>query len=413
LIGWLALAGLALSACAPEADRGAEWPRHTIASDPRGEQPDGVRLADVDRDGDPDLAVAWEVGGYSALYRNPGPAGAREPWPSVRVGDARSVEEAFAADLDGDGALDVVSAREDRQLSVHWAPARAEDYWRADAWRTDSVAAPPDAPRNKNAHAFDVNGDGQLDVVVAGVGAVGWFEVPRSEPRATARWTYRRLGPMGYARTFELADMDGDGDQDLFATDRFGALRGARWLENRGEPGEWPSAPLHEAVSGADGRGDVQYMFGHRVDFDGDGRLDVLATAGRERWWGIGNVWENWVDALIAQAPPASGYRHERIRWRSSQLEGQLKAVRAADLDLDGSPDLLLLFRLSGPPRRGVAWLSRAPDGTWIKHDVSGPAGIKFDDAALYDVDGDGDLDALTTEEFAGLGVVWYENVVR
>jgi VCBS repeat protein len=407
----IALAALLLFACGPDADFGAPWQRHTIEADPNDLEPDGVRPADVDGDGDLDLVVAWEVGGFSKIYRNPGPALAREPWPSVRVGPAPSVEEAFAVDLDGDGAVDVVSAREDRGLSVHWAPARAEDYWREDAWRTDEVPTPPDAPAAKNAQAFDLNGDGQLDVIVAGVGDVGWFEVPRDDPRATSRWIYHRIGPMGYARTFELVDMDGDGDQDLFVTDRIGPLRGVRWLENTGAPGDWPSHFLHEAVTGAGDRGDVEYMFGHRVDFDGDGRPDVLASAGRRRFWGLWNAYQNWVDVLIAQ--PQGGYRHEEIHWSSPHFEGQLKAVRAADIDLDGSLDLVLLFRLTRPPRHGAVWLSRAPDGHWVEHDMSGAEGKKFDDVTFIDVDGDGDLDVLTTEENAGLGVFWYENPTR
>jgi hypothetical protein len=31
----------------------------------------------------------------------------------------------------------------------------------------------------------------------------------------------------------------------------------------------------------------------------------------------------------------------------------------------------------------------------------------------LVDLDGDGDLDVLTCEERAGLGVIWYENPAR
>ena len=41
---------------------------------------------------------------------------------------------------------------------------------------------------------------------------------------------------------------------------------------------------------------------------------------------------------------------------------------------------------------------------------VSGPEGIKFDRIELLDLDEDGDLDIITCEEKAGLGVVWYEN---
>jgi hypothetical protein len=36
--------------------------------------------------------------------------------------------------------------------------------------------------------------------------------------------------------------------------------------------------------------------------------------------------------------------------------------------------------------------------------------GVKYDFIELIDLDGDQDLDVLTTEENKGLGVVWYEN---
>ena len=54
-------------------------------------------------------------------------------------------------------------------------------------------------------------------------------------------------------------------------------------------------------------------------------------------------------------------------------------------------------------------------DATWIDHEISGPAGSKFDRIELIGLDGDGDLDVLTTEEndgpdSLGMGVIWYEN---
>lgn len=54
-------------------------------------------------------------------------------------------------------------------------------------------------------------------------------------------------------------------------------------------------------------------------------------------------------------------------------------------------------------------------DATWIDHEISGSAGSKFDRIELVDLDGDGDLDAMTTEEnfgpdSLGMGVIWYEN---
>jgi hypothetical protein len=46
-------------------------------------------------------------------------------------------------------------------------------------------------------------------------------------------------------------------------------------------------------------------------------------------------------------------------------------------------------------------------------HEISGPTGVKYDLVALVDLDGDGDLDVITTEENTNLGVIWYENPAR
>src|SRR4051794_21927031 len=88
-------------------DRGPAWVRHTVDESSRGA--DGVRLADVNGDGLPDVATGWEEGGRVRVCLNPGPALARRPWPSVTVGRVGSPEDAVFVDLDGDGSTDVVS----------------------------------------------------------------------------------------------------------------------------------------------------------------------------------------------------------------------------------------------------------------------------------------------------------------
>jgi hypothetical protein len=98
---------------------GPAWARHTIDASSRGA--DGVRLADVNGDGLPDIATGWEEGGQVRLCLNPGPARARRPWPAVTVGRVGSPEDAVVVDLDGDGAPDVVSCCEGitRSVFVH------------------------------------------------------------------------------------------------------------------------------------------------------------------------------------------------------------------------------------------------------------------------------------------------------
>ena len=76
---------------------GAPWERHTIDNSSRGA--DGVRLADVNGDGLPDITTGWEEGGVIRVYLHPGPAKANNPWPAVTVGPVRSPEDAVFADL--------------------------------------------------------------------------------------------------------------------------------------------------------------------------------------------------------------------------------------------------------------------------------------------------------------------------
>ena len=64
----------------------------------------------------------------------------------------------------------------------------------------------------------------------------------------------------------------------------------------------------------------------------------------------------------------------------------------------------------------GIVWFSAAAevrDEDVPKNALSGAQGEKFDRVELVDLDGDGDLDVLTTEEVQGLGLIWYENPLR
>ena len=104
-------------------------------------------------------------------------------------------------------------------------------------------------------------------------------------------------------------------------------------------------------------------------------------------------------------------------------LEGTLgnaKAVAVADMDRDGQADLVLTCEGATGDKSGVAWFSRdralkqaIAQARWTMHDISGAAGTKFDRIELVDLDGDGDLDLITTEETENLGVIWYENPGR
>jgi len=387
------------NACAAE----RPWPRHTIDDSSRGA--DGVRLADVSGDSHVDIVTGWEEGGVTRVYLNPGPAKAKTTWPAVTVGKTPNVEDAVFCDLDNDGATDVLSCCEGRTRTVfvHWAPKEPGRTLDPKAWTTEPLPASAGRMMWMFAVPFPVDRRHGIDFVAAGKGKgadIGWFESP-ANPRDLAAWTWHPLQKVGWIMSLRTADVNQDGFADILVSDRKGPTRGVFWLEHPG-----PDADLArpEAWRRYDiGGGGREVMFLDVADLDGDGLHDVVvATKPR--------------DILFLRCLSRDALKWEMHTIRMPDTAGTAKAVAVGDIDADGKMDLVFSCEGAGPPRSGVMWLSRRDSptvGRWQAHDISGPEGVKFDRIELLDLDGDGDLDVLTCEERAGLGVIWYENPAR
>lgn len=386
---------LAVAAHAQETD--VPWHRWTIDDSSRGA--DGVRLADANGDGLLDVATGWEEGGVVRVYLNPGPERVRERWPAVTVGEVGSVEDAVLVDLDSDGAVDVVSSCEGDVMCmyVHWAPTGPAHYLDPAAWVTEELPASKGLTRWMFCVPVSLDGRHGIDLLAGSKepgGCVGWFESPEN-PRDLAAWKWHPLYDAGWIMTIDACDMDGDKDPDVLVTDRKGEGRGCLWLQNPGAEPEWP---LHRVA--ATGR---EVMFADTVDLDDDGLLDTVTS-----------VKPNIV-LFVRRAAP-DGLLWETYEIPMPESAGRAKAVTAGDIDLDGKQDLVFTCEGAAEGKSGVVWLSyddSPAQGPWEAHDISGPEGQKFDLARLLDLDGDGDLDVITCEERANLGVVWYENPTR
>jgi hypothetical protein len=399
LLRLVSLAGLAVvvgAATAASAVDPGPWLRHTIDASSRGA--DGARLADIDRDGLPDVVTGWEEAGLVRVYRHPGAGDVRSPWPSEEAGPARSVEDAVPVDLDGDGRAEVVSACEGdrRALQVHRVSGPAGGPGRE--WDSAVVPGSDGLMQWMFVVPSDIDKRGSIDLAAGGKGAaaaIGWWESP-GDPSDLAAWTWHRLRGCGWLMSLLAVDMDGDGDPDLLASDRKGAASGCFWLENPGAlaaRGAWT-----EHAVGAAGE---EAMFLDSGDLDGDGLADVAAAVKPSK-------------VAVFLRRDRGGTAWEPLAVPLPDVAGRAKAVSIGDIDLDGHADLVVTCEGAVPPKRGVLWLAGAPGlgGRWAAHDISGPDGVKFDLVPLVDLDRDGDLDVITTEESTGLGVVWYENPV-
>lgn len=383
---------------------GAPWNRHVIdAVDPKAGKrgADGVRLGDANGDGRLDVVTGWENGDAIRVCLHPGPARAEEPWPAVTVGRVSGAEDAVFADLDGDGALDVVSCAEGRTRSVlvHWAPADRSAYLEEASWTTDPIPALAGKAAWMYCLPWDVDGDGRLDLVVGSKGeggTVGWLKQPAAAPRDLRGWVYREWTGAGWIMSIVEADLDGDGDRDLVYSDRKGGRSGVWWLERR--RGAELGVPRRLGFAGE------EVMFIDLADLEGDRRPEIVAAIRPDR---IGVLRRrSGQDGAWEATFPFGPLPQDRF--------GTAKAVQVGDAEGDGRKDLAVTCENAQGDRSGcllVPWPAGGADpGAFPGVAVGGPEGVKFDRVEWIDLDEDGDPDLLTCEEQEGLGVIWYEN---
>lgn len=346
-----------------------------------------------------DITTGWEEGGRIRVCINPGAIRVRQKWLAVTVGKVGSPEDAVFVDLDGDGAMDVVSACEGNVQSiwVHWGPKDTHEQLEPNAWTTEPLPAARQAKKWMFCLPMQIDGEHGIDLVAGAKGGnaqIGWFESP-ADPRNLADWRWHPMYDAGWIMSLVAADMDGDGDLDVLASDRRGKTRGCLWLENPG-PGLWQRLPWQVHRIGGEGH---EVMFLKLVDLDGDGLDDVLVATDDD---GLLYFRRTGVD-------PANW---ERFTIPIPPNVGTGKAVNVGDIDLDGRLDIVVTCE-HARDESGVVWLSYVTDVTdpaWIAHEISGPEGTKYDLVEVIDLDADGDLDVITCEEAENLGVIWYEN---
>jgi hypothetical protein len=244
---------------------GAAWTLHTISTTADGAR--SVFAADVDGDGDLDalsLFTPYFIVDVIGWYENDGTG---TTWTfhtisaSVPGGGFSSV---FAADIDGDGDLDVLSEYDDFPTGQVWI-AWYENAGAGTGWGLHTVAM---VETRAISVAADVDGDGDLDALsgLTGGNKIAWYE---NDGAGTA-WTLHTISTAANgARSVFAADVDGDGDLDAVSAS-FNDSKIA-WYENDGTGAAWR---LHTLSTTARGASSV-----FAADVDGDGDVDGLSAS--------------------------------------------------------------------------------------------------------------------------------------
>jgi hypothetical protein len=296
------------------------------------------------------------------------------------------LDSVHAADLDGDGDEDVLTAA----------------YWNGTIWCENldgkGTLGARQVIRDGSGdivQASDLDGDGDLDVISAGYPNISWYE--NTDGQATFGPRQFIPGAIG-TESLSVADMDGDGDLDVVTAsyEEYAQYEAkVSWYENLDGQGTFGDRQM---IAGLDG--DDANMSAVVADVDGDGDLDVLSVLRRG-------------DDDDAE------YRHETVWYSNTDGNGtfsdeqlistdtvwRLDTVDAADLDGDGDADLLANIG---------SWRENLDGQGNFGDERIAAEGARYVDAV--DMDADGDLDIVAAGHMSVAGdlhsyIAWHENV--
>ena len=394
--------------------------------------PAGMVVADFDRDGIEDVALAgygfFGGGQQVALHLGDGLGGFEAP---VLVQTGAAPYRLAAGDLDADGWVDLAVAREGRFVSVHLN-------------QSGSLGAPVEyaipggggVDIYPDVELFDADQDGDLDVAYTStrtqIGSDSSFgAVAVLENSGTGALGNLVLQPvaryLGGGSGLSVADVNGDGWDDILTvhadaggwslvrSDGQGGFKAAEEIAG----GQYLIDVLVEDVDG-DGARDVLVLAHHTLmvtvhrnlgdgefhhpqgtyvnplssdldvaDVDGDGDLDVAMTAA---YAGSGNV-------EVAYNDGAGNFSAGSFFGSG----GGAMAVKLRDLDGDGHLDLLWADDGTSPPYD--FWTALNDGAGQFEAPVEWPVNTCGNgDVEAFDMDGDGDLDVFLSEYLGCFG---------
>lgn len=387
----------------------------------RGRIPVAASFADIDNDGDPDLFVTTVRGG-NVLLENDGHGVFRDITQRAGVGLVAHSSGSFFFDYNRDGLADLLVCNTGRYtsdvkgaqgqyvglpdaFSGHMYPERFEYpvlYRNLGAGRFRDVTAQTGLkPRGwcGDATFNDLNGDGFPDVYFLNMmGANHYFENRAGQgfTENTSRFPKTSWGAMGV----KFFDFDNDGLQDLFVTDMHSDM-----YENVAPELEKRKNEKHQEENYLMGPPE-RFVFGNSL-YRNTGKVpfeEVSDRMGVENYWPWGpsagdlNA-DGWEDLFIASS------MNFPFRYGVNSLLLNNRGKKFVDAELllgveprkDGrthTPWFTLNCDRMPPDPRGI--MHQMCDGRKGEITVMAPLGSRS--AVIFDLDGDGDLDIVTSD---------------
>jgi hypothetical protein len=305
-----------------------------------------VTTADLDGDGDLDVISASLEDNRVAWYENTNGSGTLGGQQTISI-QATGAESVVAADMDGDGDMDILSAsRYNNRITLYRNQNNGQGLGKT-TFAVIDISSGTETSGAVNVTTADLDGDGDLDILSASFldNKIAWYRNNLNDGQFFGPQLTITTGALG-AEGISAADLDGDGDMDVLSAsandDRIA------WYKN---DGTGVFSVQQDITTSADGAYDVT-----TADMDGDGDMDVLSASAND----------------------------DRIAWYKNDGTGvfgpQLTITTGADLarsvttaDLDGDGDLDVLSASTRDNR--IAWYENAAATTVLNVSSSAPNG--------------------------------------
>jgi len=367
---------------------------------------DGVNAADIDGDGRLDVIAGpfWYAGPDFKTRHT-----FYDPVPQVLEKNPTNSMFSFPYDFNGDGRVDILVLGRVLFHEAFWYenPGAAEATKPDARWKKHFVSR---RVFGESPLFEDVDGDGRPEIVsISGETANdkikqwGWYRPDWANP--TKPWTFVPVTEKGdfnhYYHGEGIGDINGDGRADLVLNEGWweqppkGAPAGTLWKKH--------------AFLFSNDRGGAQMLV---YDVNGDGRNDVV-TAKNAHGWGL-----SWFEQKRDAAGAITFVEHRMMGTREEEQQfgvafSQPHALTLADLDGDGLPDVVTgKRRWAHGPTGDVEPMATPVNYAFLLRRGSGAAGgAKFlpkliDDASALgtqvtaiDVNGDRVPDVLTASK--------------
>jgi len=345
------------------------------------DKPQSIYAADIDGDGDMDVLSASKNDDKIAWYKNTDGQGTFGSQQIITL-YANGANSVYATDFDDDGDMDVLSAsRNDDKIAWYENIDGQGDFGAQQIITTDADVA-------NSVYATDIDGDGDMDVLSASFGSyynhhskVAWYENNDGQGTFSPEQLIT-TGVNGISAVY-ASDLDNDGDMDVLSASCWNDNK-IVWYENTDGLGAFGNQHIVTTIA-------FNAQSVYTADIDGDGDMDVLSASRVIAWY------EN-IDGQ-------GTYGSQQII--TTDVDGA-QSVYATDIDSDGDMDVLSASKDDNK----IAWYENIDgQGSFGSQQIITTEAIGAKSVFAADIDGDGDMDVLSASD-KDHKIVWYENLL-